>query len=127
MNAKRNKLREFQRRVDDILADLSASPAAPEHIARDKLVATELGSYDFSEAMTLYGSYYAVHSQLETLSKLLAGQIEAMGTAVHSASVSYDDIDLEQRERMWAVQADIKRFYHPQSQTKPSDEQASGW
>ncbi|MEV0277148.1 hypothetical protein AB0I22_12275 [Streptomyces sp. NPDC050610] len=126
LNAKLHKLREFQSRVDDILADLSNSAASPDHIARDKLVASHLGSNDFAEAMSLYGAYFEVHSQLETLSKLLADQIEAMGTAVHSARVSYGNVDLEQQARMWAIQGNLKRHYHPDASAGPASGQAAG-
>ncbi|MFE7114492.1 hypothetical protein ACFU99_03595 [Streptomyces sp. NPDC057654] len=126
LRAKLEKLKGFQSRVDDILADLSNSAASPDHIARDKLSASHLGSYDFVEAMSLYGAYYEVHSQLETLSKLLADQIEAMGTAVQSARVSYGNIDLEQRARMWEIQNDLKRHYRPDAPTDTSGGQAAG-
>ncbi len=126
LKAELHKLKAFQSRVDGILRDLSASEASPTNIGRDKVTGGHLGASAFNEAQDLYTAYHQVHSQLETLSRLLSDQIEAMGTAVQSARVSYANVDLEQQARMWAAQTQFERHYHPEAENAPSDTKAAG-
>ncbi|MEV0262211.1 hypothetical protein AB0I49_12785 [Streptomyces sp. NPDC050617] len=126
LKAELNKLKAFQSRVNDILKGLSASDASPTNIGRDKVTGSHLGASAFDEAQDLYTAYHQVHSQLETLSQLLSDQIEAMGTAVQSARVSYANVDLEQQARMWAAQTEFERHYHPEGENAPSDTKAPG-
>ncbi len=61
----------------------------------------------------LYGAYNSVHSDLVALSKLLHDQIEALKLAIHSAHNGYVDTDLDQRDKMWAVQSELMKYYVP--------------
>lgn len=105
-----SSLRGFKNRVDELLADLGDSEAAPVRMAGHRLPGTHLGS-GFAEAEGLHRVYTEVHDELTALSKLLSGQIEAMGTAVHAARVGYENVDLDHHERMWQIHDVTDEYY----------------
>ncbi len=97
-----SSLQGFKNRVDELLRELGDSEAAPVRMAGHRLSGAHLGT-GFAEAEGLHKVYTEVHDELTALSELLSGQIEAMGTAVHAARVGYENIDLDNRERMWQI------------------------
>ncbi len=105
-------LRTFKGRVDELLTTLGDSDAAPGRIADTRLTGAHLGT-GFNAAHALYGAFNDVHQQLETLSKLLADQIEFLSLAVHGSGVSYANTDEDQRARMWEIQNRVKQQYDP--------------
>lgn len=124
-------LKTFKGRIDDVLSTLESSAAAPKTVGRDRVSAGHLGN-GFAEADSLFATYNHVHDQLETFSSLLSDQIQAMQIAVEGATVGYDHVDLEQRERVWAIQRRTQRYdeqHDPDAPAaSPSDQspQASG-
>ncbi|MEU4210375.1 hypothetical protein AB0F13_10335 [Streptomyces sp. NPDC026206] len=112
LRAELGSLKGFKGEVDELLAYLQGSLAAPHHIADSHLVPAQLG-VNFAEVDSLYSAYNEVHSQLKTLSQLLNDQIEALGTAIHASRVGYANVDAELRDRMWAIQARTKELYEP--------------
>ncbi|MEU2869951.1 hypothetical protein ABZ769_12200 [Streptomyces olivoreticuli] len=103
-------LRTFKGRVDELLTTLGDSDAAPERVADTRLTGAHLGT-GFNAAHALYGAFNDVHQQLESLSKLLADQIEFLSLAVHGSGVSYANTDEDQRARMWEIQNRVKQQY----------------
>ncbi|WP_414168944.1 hypothetical protein ACMATS_23480 [Streptoverticillium reticulum] len=103
LHAELESLKTFKGRVDELLASLHDSAAAPGRVAEASLGAGHLG-VNFAEAGGLYSAYNEVHAQLEQLSQLFADLIEAMGTAVLGAHDGYANVDAELKERMWAAQ-----------------------
>ncbi|MEV8479967.1 hypothetical protein [Streptomyces sp. NPDC051173] len=110
--AELSSLRTFKGRVDELLSNLGESEAAPTRMADTRIEGAHLGT-GFNAAHALYGAYNDVHQQLETLSKLLADQIEFLGMAVDGSGVAYANTDEDQRARMWEIQNRIKRQYDP--------------
>lgn len=111
-NVKLETLTTFKARIDEMLKDLDSSDASPKKIGDDKLQAAHLGT-GFGESSALMGAYNHVHERLETLSKLLADQIEAMSITVYGAHVGYGNVDEEQRRRMWAIYDTTDKNYDP--------------
>lgn len=112
LEADLEQLKSFQGRVDTLLTDLTGSEGGPDRLTGNRLDKAVLGA-QFGEADALYSAYDDVHTQLATLSQLLSDQIEALGTAIHASRVGYANIDLETRERMWAIQSRAKEHYNP--------------
>ena len=102
-------LKTFRSRIDGVLSTLEASAAAPKTVGKDRVAAGHLGN-GFAEADALFATYNHVHDQLETFSGLLSDQIQAMQIAVEGASVGYDHVDLEQRERVWAIHRRTQQY-----------------
>ncbi|MEU6294638.1 hypothetical protein [Streptomyces erythrochromogenes] len=92
-------LKQYQKLVDGLLTSLQESPAHHGKLADGTLPTGALGT-GFSEADNLFKAYKTVHSELQKLSKGLAGQIEALGIAVQSASGGYAEVDEETKRRM---------------------------
>lgn len=124
--AELQSLKIFKGRVDDVLTELGDSEAAPSRVSEARLEAGLMG-VNFDEVNSLHSAYNEVHSQLETLSQLLGDQIEALGTAVHGARVGYENIDLELKERMWAVQHRTEELFgsHSDPHTQRSSRQGA--
>jgi hypothetical protein len=101
----------FKKRVDELLAKLNDSEAAPDKVGEDRLERHKLGGGDFKEAAFLYESYNIVHTELENLSKVLGMQIEGMRLAVQVSQTGYDDVDDDIRRRMRALNAEIEAHY----------------
>ncbi|MDW4914109.1 hypothetical protein [Streptomyces californicus] len=105
------KMKAFKKRVDDLLIALGDSEASPDRMGEGRVSRAQLGSAEFGEAQYLYESYTVVHDELEKLSKALGAQIEGMGLAVQTSRVGYEDLDLETRERMRAINAQAELYY----------------
>jgi hypothetical protein len=95
-------LQTFKSRIDGVISKLESSPASPKTVGRDRVAAGHLGK-GFAEAEALTATYNHVHDQLETFSGLLADQMEAMRIAVEGARVGYQNVDEEQRRKMWTI------------------------
>ncbi|MEU5595973.1 hypothetical protein [Streptomyces sp. NPDC020298] len=104
-------MKNFKKRVDELLIELDKSEAAPGKVGQDRLSRAQLGSSDFKEAQFLYDSYTLVHDELENLSKALGAQIEGMGLAVHASRVGYANLDEDIRARMREVNAEAEKYY----------------
>lgn len=104
-------MKDFKKRVDELLVELDSSEAAPGKVGDDRLPRAHLGSGAFREAQFLYDSYALVHDELENLSKALSAQIEGMGLAVHASRVGYANLDEDIKARMKAVNAEAERYY----------------
>ncbi|WP_286251687.1 hypothetical protein [Streptomyces graminofaciens] len=104
-------MKDFKKRVDDLLIELGKSEAAPGKVGQDRLSRAQLGSADFKEAQFLYESYAIVHDELENLSKALSAQIEGVGLAVHASRVGYENLDEDIRARMRVINAEVDRYY----------------
>jgi hypothetical protein len=104
-------MKDFKKRVDELLVELDSSEAAPGKVGDDRLPRAHLGSGAFREAQFLYDSYTLVHDELENLSKALSAQIEGMGLAVHASRVGYANLDEDIKARMKAVNAEAERYY----------------
>ncbi|WP_234381867.1 hypothetical protein [Streptomyces sp. XY332] len=106
-------LSEYQKMVDDLLDDLTGSAADHKKLATNTLPAAKLGS-GFPEADALFKSYTTVVSELEKLSKGLAGQIEALGIAILMAGKGYSGVDEDTQRRMAAIAKKAKEEYVPE-------------
>ncbi|MDX3363751.1 hypothetical protein ACIBWG_21455 [Streptomyces griseoaurantiacus] len=104
-------MKDFKKRVDELLVELDSSEAAPGKVGDDRLPRAHLGSGAFREAQFLYDSYALVHDELENLSKALSAQIEGMGLAVHASRVGYANLDEDIKARMKAVNAEAEKYY----------------
>jgi hypothetical protein len=105
---------DFKKRVDRLIDDhLSASPADPQQITQESMPASALGT-GFAEATGLHTAYSRVHDELTGLSRLLAGQVNALSTAILAAKNGYESIDLDTREQMLAIQAESEQYYDPE-------------
>ncbi|MFF8553024.1 hypothetical protein ACF058_09315 [Streptomyces sp. NPDC015501] len=105
------KMKAFKKRVDDLLTALGGSEASPDRMGDGRVTRAQLGAAEFGEAQYLYESYTVVHDELEKLSKVLGAQIEGMGLAVQTSRVSYENLDLDIRERMRAINAEAESYY----------------
>ncbi len=105
-----DSMSEYKRMVDGLLDDLTGSDADHKKLADDKLPASKLGK-GFTEVDALFKSYDTVITELQNLSKGLAGQIEALGIAVLSAGNGYADADEETKRRMAAIAREAKAHY----------------
>lgn len=107
-----DSLKEYKGMVDALLEELGGSEADHKRLANGTLTQAALGQ-GFAEASAIYASYNTVTTELEKLSKGLAGQIEALGIAVLSAGNGYADVDLETKQRMAALAKEAKEHYVP--------------
>jgi hypothetical protein len=111
LDIQHSAMKNFKKRVDELLIELDKSEAAPGKVGQDRLSRAQLGSSDFKEAQFLYDSYTLVHDELENLSKALGAQIEGMGLAVHASRVGYANLDDDIRTRMKEVNAEAEKYY----------------
>ncbi|OKI38543.1 hypothetical protein A6A29_11440 [Streptomyces sp. TSRI0281] len=102
---------KFRDRIDELLTDLKASPAAPNKLGEDPVGRSEFGDPSWAEATGLYTTYNTVITELETLSKLLSDSIEGMGIAVLASHNGYENLDIDIRRRMLAISADATQHY----------------
>ncbi|MFJ6372775.1 hypothetical protein ACIQK5_31920 [Streptomyces virginiae] len=107
-----DSMSEYKRMVDGLLDELTGSDADHKRLADGKLPASKLGK-GFTEVDALFKSYDTVVTQLQNLSKALAGQIEALGIAVLSAGKGYDGVDEETKRRMAAIAKEANAQYVP--------------
>lgn len=112
MKVELETLTTFKNRIDGMLKDLDASDAAPKKIGQDRLQQAHLGT-GFGESSKLMSTYNHVHDRLETLSQLLADQIEMMSLSVNGAHDDYHNMDEDQRRRMWAIYDTTDQHYDP--------------
>ncbi|MFF4420133.1 hypothetical protein ACFY04_04980 [Streptomyces sp. NPDC001549] len=105
-----DSMNEYKRMVDSLLDDLTGSDADHKKLADDKLPASKLGK-GFTEVDALFKSYDTVVTELQKLSKGLAGTIEALGIAVLSAGNNYAGVDEETKQRMAAIAREAKAQY----------------
>ncbi|WP_330337475.1 hypothetical protein [Streptomyces sp. NBC_00557] len=110
LEASGEALDTFVKRVDNVLKTLEGSAGNPAKIGAQTINAASLtsGGRDiFPEAHGLYDQYKRVHGELTRLSRNLHLQIEAIGIAVQGARVGFDNLEEEQRQRFWAIQAQV--------------------
>ncbi|MFE2142945.1 hypothetical protein ACFXA3_14595 [Streptomyces sp. NPDC059456] len=105
-------MKDFKNRVDELLDKLDGSQAADKKLAHSTLPDGALG-HGFAEAEALHKTYSTVQTQLENLSKGLAGQIEALGIAILMTGKDYGGVDAETEARMRAIIAQSKKDYVP--------------
>lgn len=113
LEASGEALDKFVGQVDKVLSALEGSAGNPAKVGAQTIRATSLtsgGESEFPEAHGLYKQYSRVHHELTTLSKSLHLQIEAIGIAVTGARRGFDNLEEEQRQRFWAIQAEIKKL-----------------
>ncbi|MFJ5034487.1 hypothetical protein ACIQB5_42035 [Streptomyces sp. NPDC088560] len=101
-------LTAFKNRVNDLLTRLEKSKAAPHRIADGALPTGRLGNFD--EADALYGAYSQVHSQLESLSKMLALQIEGLMVTVDASKSNYHNLDADVRDRLHRIRVEADKL-----------------
>ncbi|MFD7899133.1 hypothetical protein ACFV0C_32460 [Streptomyces sp. NPDC059568] len=131
LNVDASELIKFKNRVDGLLTRLDNSSAAPTEMAGGRVARADLGT-GFGEADELYGVYRKVHSELQNLSKGLAGQIEALGIAVDGSRKGYENIDDEIKLRMQRISQDAQRQWERREQERreererTTDDQSAG-
>ncbi|HEX5569522.1 MAG TPA: hypothetical protein VFY14_21815 [Streptomyces sp.] len=116
-------LKEFKKRVDNILSDLEKSKAAPSRIGQQEVSRSSFGG-SFAEADDIYAEYNRIHAHLTTLSRVFGAQIEAMRIAVHGADVGFGNLEDGLKRRFWQLQGQAQQFQQEQRQTekpKPRD------
>ncbi|MGW1430946.1 hypothetical protein ACWD6K_20300 [Streptomyces sp. NPDC002431] len=108
---------KFRDRVDHLLQDLAASPAAPGRVGADTVGRDRFGGGrgEWTEADALHSAYAKVVDELEGLSRLLSDCIEGMSIAVLGAHQGYQNVDLEIRERMSAIQDSVNGQRGPEA------------
>ncbi|MFD3680960.1 hypothetical protein [Streptomyces sp. NPDC058613] len=105
-----DSLKEYKGMVDALLEELGGSEADHKRLANGTLTQAALGQ-GFAEATAIYASYNTVTTELQKLSKGLAGQIEGLGIAVLWASKGYEGVDLDTQRRMAAIAKEAERHY----------------
>lgn len=132
-------LRNFQRRVNALLADLESSEAGKAKVAAQTVSRASLsgGNTCFGEADGLYTQYNRVHQALVSLSRTLGDQIECLSIGVHAAEVGFDNVEEDVRRRFAVIQARIDQEHAAQREreknTKPEPQNTndttseSGW
>lgn len=102
-------LKDFQKRVADVLTDLESSAANPNRVSEQRIPAGALhsGHGGFAEADELFGQYERVHSRLTSLTRALGLQIEATGIAVQGARRGFENLEEEQRRRFREIQTEL--------------------
>ncbi|MFE6667718.1 hypothetical protein ACFVFH_29695 [Streptomyces sp. NPDC057697] len=117
---------KFRDRIDGLLHDLKTSPAGPGKVGEDTMGRERFGGGkgEWSEADALHGSYSKVIKELEELSQLLSDSIEGMSIAVLGAHKGYENVDLEVRGRMIAIQNSVSA--HHKAEQAATAEQGGG-
>jgi hypothetical protein len=115
----------FKKKIDDLLDSMDKSQAGPRNIGNDKLQPHHLGT-GFPQAEDLNGAYTHVHGQLETFSQLLSDQMQAMQLSIEGASTGYQNMDLEQRQKIWSIRDATSSHYHQHHATATNDTQSLG-
>ncbi|MFD7617879.1 hypothetical protein [Streptomyces sp. NPDC059802] len=135
---------KFRDRIDGLLHDLKASPAGPGKVGEDTMRRDRFGGGkgEWEEADLLHGSYSKVIKELEGLSQLLSDSIEGMSIAVLGAHKGYENVDLDVRDRMLAIQGSTNAHHEaeqaaaakhgeghlgrPERPTTPSEDTSGG-
>lgn len=104
---------KFQKRVDDLIRELKGSEAGPNKVGEARLARHQFGGGDgaWAEATGLYSAYETVISELETLSRLLSDSMEGMAIAVMVSHKGYENIDVDLRNRLAAIDARTRKHY----------------
>ncbi|MFF3017443.1 DUF2563 family protein [Streptomyces sp. NPDC057939] len=113
----------YRKLVDALLEELDGSEAADGRLAHGALARGALGG-GFAEADSLFRAYSTVHTELRSLSRALAAQIEALGIAIRTAGKGYGDVDEDTRQRMRALVGQSKRDYVPDRDPRTREERA---
>ncbi|MFF3750004.1 hypothetical protein ACFYYH_05990 [Streptomyces sp. NPDC002018] len=122
LNVDAAELIKFKNRVDGLLTKLDNSSAAPTEMAGGTVARADLGT-GFGEADELYGVYRTVHTELQNLSKGLAGQIEALGIAVDGSRRGYENIDDDIKRRMQRISQDAQRNWERREQERRAEQE----
>ncbi|MFF0431828.1 hypothetical protein ACFYU9_06340 [Streptomyces sp. NPDC004327] len=96
---------EFKKGVDEMIADLLASPAAPKAVGADPVARGQFGGggEQWIEAHAIFSSYKGVLAELTRLSGLLSDCLEGMGIAVGISKNGMEDTDDDIRGKMLAI------------------------
>ncbi|MFD7032672.1 hypothetical protein ACFWAR_32075 [Streptomyces sp. NPDC059917] len=111
---------KYKQRVDALLTQLKGSQADHGKIAEGTLGKTDLG-HGFPEADGLFTAYNKVRSELETLSKALGVQIEALGIAVEASRLGYENVDAEVKARMRRLNTEAQGWYDEKLDTRKAE------
>lgn len=124
LTAELHTLETFRNRVDDLLATLTTSPASPKSISGQTFDMTKLGQttfprglMGFDEVIDLSSTYSVVQEQLQTLSKTLSDQINAMSITIQGAAVGYDNVEASQVDTLLTIQGQTTAAAPPPGQT----------
>ncbi|MEU8619196.1 hypothetical protein [Streptomyces sp. NPDC048623] len=121
---------EFKKGVDELIADLLASPAAPKNMSSDQVVRGQFGGGGAAwiEAHEIFSSYKSVLAELTRLSGLLSDCLEGLGIAVGISKNGMEETDEDIRAKMLAItqrmadaktEADSKAGYDTTPSGKP--------
>ena len=112
-------LQTFRSRVDDLLAELDASAAAPGQIATHAALGNCLGNslYGFGEVAPLSATYESVHQQLQQLSQTLNDQINAMSITAQVSQLGYQNVESAQVDALWTIQSRTEAATPPPGQS----------
>ncbi|MEV6328294.1 hypothetical protein [Streptomyces sp. NPDC051909] len=121
---------EFKRGVDELIADLLASPAAPKNMKADQVARGQFGGGGAAwiEANEIFTSYKSVLAELTRLSGLLSDCLEGLGIAVGISKNGMEDTDEDIRAKMLDISrrtsdakaaADAKAGYDTTPSGKP--------
>ncbi|MCX5199622.1 DUF2563 family protein [Streptomyces sp. NBC_00249] len=116
---------DYKRTVDDLLRRLEGSEADGRRLAHGTLPTGTLGR-GFAEADALFTAYGTVHTELQKLSRALAGQIEALGIAVLTAGKGYAEVDEATQDRMRTLIRGAKQNSTPPTGPSPSPSTSGG-
>jgi len=124
LTAELHTLETFRNRVDDLLATLTTSPASPKSISGQTFDMTKLGQttfprglMGFDEVIDLSSTYSVVQEQLQTLSKTLSDQINAMSITIQGAAVGYDNVEASQVDTLLTIQGQTTAAVPPPGQS----------
>jgi hypothetical protein len=124
LTAELHTLETFRNRVDDLLATLSSSPASTKSISSQTFDMSKLGQttfprglMGFDEVINLSSTYSVVQEQLQTLSKTLSDQINAMSITIYGAAVGYDNVEASQVDTLLAIQGQTTAAAPPPGQS----------
>lgn len=120
---------KFRDRIDELLRNLRASPAGPKKVGEEPMTRGQFGggANGWAEAASLFLSYQAVITELESLSKLLSDSIEGMGIAVLASHNGYQNLDEDIRHRMLNIRDNAQQHYGgAYDPTVPAKQRAGG-
>ncbi|MCD0483940.1 hypothetical protein LO771_16445 [Streptacidiphilus sp. ASG 303] len=105
-------LKTFKSKVDQMLQDLEGSAASQKQISDQRLASGHLGT-GFGEAEDLFSAYAKVHDNLETLSKTLSQQIEAMSITVDVSTKGYQNVEESRLAELWKIRDQAEAAQKP--------------
>lgn len=110
---------KFRNHIDELLADLKASPADAKKLNEVSIGESQFGDPGWAEATGLFSSYKKVVTELETFSKLLSDSMEGMSIAVLASHKGYENLDDDIRERMLAIREGAQEHYEGEYDPQP--------